>query len=79
VTIRRDERPQQQLRATGGPRAATLDDLRDLAAIKAVVSGRAYGTLMSSEELRWWLDAACSPDHFAAAASRRSSRGIPRD
>jgi hypothetical protein len=66
VTIPRAERPQQQLRATGRPRAARLGDLRDLAAIKAVVSRRAYGTLMSSTQLRWWLDVACSRDHFAA-------------
>jgi ribosomal protein S18 acetylase RimI-like enzyme len=49
-----------------GPRTATLDDLRELARIKAVVSRRAYSALMSSDELQWWLDAACSPEHFKA-------------
>jgi hypothetical protein len=64
--VPRDTGQGESLPTAGGPRAATVGDVQDLAAIKASVSRRAYEGLMSADELTWWLDAACSVEHFAA-------------
>jgi ribosomal protein S18 acetylase RimI-like enzyme len=46
-------------------RTATLDDLEELSRVKSTVSRRAYGAVMTPEELAWWLDVGCSPERFA--------------
>jgi GNAT superfamily N-acetyltransferase len=47
-------------------RTATHDDVTELSRIKATVSRRAYGPVMTPGELAWWLDVGCSPERFAA-------------
>jgi hypothetical protein len=46
-------------------RTATTADLPELSAIKSAVSRRAYGALMTEEQLAWWLDVGCSAERFA--------------
>jgi hypothetical protein len=46
-------------------RIATTADLPDLSAIKSAVSRRAYGGLMTEEQLAWWLEVGCSQERFA--------------
>jgi GNAT superfamily N-acetyltransferase len=46
-------------------RTATTADLPELSAIKSAVSRRAYGALMTEEQLAWWLDVGCSQERFA--------------
>ena len=47
------------------PRTATTADLPELSAIKSAVSRRAYGALMTAEQLAWWLEVGCSEERFA--------------
>ncbi len=55
------------MRASTVIRAATRADLSELSAIKGSVSRRAYGALMTEEQLAWWLDIGCSPARFTSA------------
>lgn len=53
------------MRIRGVLRIATTADLPDLSAIKSEVSRRAYGGLMTEEQLAWWLELGCSQERFA--------------
>ena len=65
VRLRRRRADRRGVRIQGCCATATTADLPELSAIKSAVSRRAYGGLMTEEQLAWWLDVGCSQERFA--------------